>query len=434
MIIVSLDVIDSLCRLERPASLLSALQLPVGHGSYKPALQHRRGISVATDIADIVGVEGAALDGVADVVVEKTDSAELIAVPFICEPVRRHGGLPACPALAVHQQRRVELVELVSDHIHRLDIVQTHKVEAEAVQLVLRCKIFEGVYHKSAVHKVLRSGLVAAAGAVGEAAVLVHPMVIVREALMERRLFREIGVVVNDIHNNSDAVLMQLHDQLLELSYAALGIKGIGGIGTLKAVVIEGVVAPVVLRLEGLALVHSGVIADGQQLNVRNSQLLQMAEAGGNAAVARPFFGKRLKASPLRKLDARGLVYREIPDMTLIHHRVAWRLTDGSSHLVPALGVQLRWVNEIPSLAVYPAGAGIDVDGLDAGAVIEFKGIGIENVLGAVHQLDGPDAPLRFFHGNGLDKVRTLTVEIEVQINARRQRRPCLENGLPAAV
>ena len=55
-------------------------------------------------------------------------------------------------------------------------------------------------------------------------------------------------MVIDDVHDDADVVIGAGLDQVAEFADTNLSIERIGGIGTLDAVVVEGVVVPVVGR------------------------------------------------------------------------------------------------------------------------------------------------------------------------------------------
>ena len=138
-------VVYCLRRFKRPASFLCVVELVVRHRADNASFQRSYGVSVAADKALVIGVECTALDGITDIVVEKPDLAELVGVPLIGELIGVYRRFAACPALAVHKDPVIYLVKLGTDSVHSLDVVQCHKVEAEAVDMILLDPEFERV-------------------------------------------------------------------------------------------------------------------------------------------------------------------------------------------------------------------------------------------------------------------------------------------------
>ena len=106
--------------------------------------------------------------------------------------------------------------------------MQTHEVETEAVDVIFLRPVLDRVDHVLSVHSLVGSGLVAAAGAVGIGAAR-HSVVILRRCLFKRRSEVE-GVVVNNVHYNGDASVVERLNHLLELGDSNVAVEGIRGI------------------------------------------------------------------------------------------------------------------------------------------------------------------------------------------------------------
>ena len=145
----------------------------------------------------------------------------------------------ACPALAPHRDAAVDLVKLASDAVERFDIMESHKVKAEAVDVVLVCPVGNRVDHVLLVHTALGSCLVTAARAVGvyigiviHAPIVIslmpHTIVVFRQCAVEARVYaRAVGVVINDVHYNGDAGVVERLDHLLALVDSHIAVVGI---------------------------------------------------------------------------------------------------------------------------------------------------------------------------------------------------------------
>ena len=89
-------------------------------------------------------------------------------------------------------------------------------------------------------------------------------------------------MVVDHVHHDTDSVVMESLNHLLELTDPHFSVEGIGGIAAFRRVVILRVISPVELR--GIAaLVHCGIIVDGLEMNMGDAQLLQVIHPGRKA-------------------------------------------------------------------------------------------------------------------------------------------------------
>ncbi len=294
-------------------------------------------------------VEGAAAaHGVAGAVGEGGDAgAGHVLLRGLREP-GVIGDLAEVPALAVEDDLlAVDAVFLHGQRVEGLadreDVglrVVAHEVEAEAVDLVLPGPGDDRVDDELAHHGVL-GGRVGAAGAVRDRAVGEEPLVVAghdpvedaRPLLAARR-----GVVVDDVHDDPQAVVVQRLHHLPELDRAGRAVR-VGGVGALGDRVVVRVVAPVVgvlrgdlpdallllvgigrvggevavdARLVGLALRNGGDVEGGQEVDVRGARPRQLAQVLRAVAV---LVGEgEVAAGVLRRAVLDG----EVPDVQLL--------------------------------------------------------------------------------------------------------------------
>ena len=140
---------------------------------------------------------------------------------------------------------RRQCVQRVADVDHVVDKVQTHGVEAKAVDLV-----FPGVQHDGVDHQLLHhlvfAGRIRAAGACLEHTVRVQPVVVVRHQLVHVRLrvlATRKSVIEDNVLDDAEPVEVQGTDHIAILTHTVAGISGIRSLGSH---VVDRIVAPVV--------------------------------------------------------------------------------------------------------------------------------------------------------------------------------------------
>ena len=104
---------------------------------------------------------------VAHIIGECRYTVEPLRVSLRCQFLDRVGALASTPPLAIDEDGGVYLVHLITYDVHRLDVMNTHEVEAEAVDMILVNPVFHRLYHETAHHRLLACRLIAAARAVG---------------------------------------------------------------------------------------------------------------------------------------------------------------------------------------------------------------------------------------------------------------------------
>ena len=357
----------------------------------------------AVDKAGGFGVEHAALDRIARVVAENADAVVQQRQRAFIGRARAgvHAGAAALPRLAVHEDLAPagQRVQRGADGVHRLDIVQGHKVEAEAVDVVGRGPIDDRIHHVFAHHRALAGQVAAAAGAVGQAAVRPAAQPVAGHGAFHP-VIGIIGMVVDDVHHDAEPGAVQRRDHCPAFAHADFAVPGVGGIGTFRHIVVERVVAPVVAA--GAGLVDGGEVKDRLQLHMADAETFQIVQAGRvlarkvkRGAVLRE--GEEL-AAPFRP-HAAVFIGREIGDMDLPHAGGAGVPRRGGAAVGGPVfrrgGVQ---VQHHAALAVGPGRAGGRVDQHRGMAV--RKGQFINIILPGQIAADGraPDAAFGQLH------------------------------------
>ena len=298
-------------------------------------------------------VEGRAHQGVADIVTEGSHSGHFPDVGLHCKIFRGKRRSGCRPAFSVHHHVRRQGR---TDGLHRFDVVDAHKVEAESVDVVFLHPVHAGNDHEAAHHFVVAGGLVAAGRAVGISAVLVQAVEVSGAHAAQGAAFCVIGVVVHHVHNDPEAGLMEGHDHLLHLPDTGFRIPRIGAVGALRGIIVLGIIAPVVLRIEGIGLVHRCIVERGQELHVCDSQFFKMVDAGGKPVRAHgALFGEGQEFAGMRRpgCGADG----EIPVVHLVYDDVVHL----RAHVIgPAFRVSCPHVDDGGPVPVEAHGLGED--------------------------------------------------------------------------
>ena len=143
-------------------------------------------------------------------------------VKHICVDLQRDLIFRICwsrcsPTLTVDDHIRINGMETLADFIHCVDIMNSHKVETEAVNMIFLHPPFQRLDHIFAEHLPFRSGFISTAGTVEERSVLAHTVEITRHGPFETCGGSIGGMVVHNVKNNSEASIVQGLNHLLEL-------------------------------------------------------------------------------------------------------------------------------------------------------------------------------------------------------------------------
>ena len=225
-----------------------------------------------------------------------------------------------------------------ADLVHSGQIVDAHQVEAEAIDVVFIDPVLQGFTDVLTHHGPLTGDLVAAAAGVAVGTILIEAVEIVRDEQLEVTVVGPSGMVVDYVHDHADAGPVQGLYHLLELPDAPGAVRRVGGVTSLRYVVIMGVVTPVVLRGIREGLVHAHVIETGKQMDVGDAEFDEVIQpgsipgGGGGAAL-----GQSQKFPFVR--DAGRLVHAKVAHMELVEHGIGGRSEGRAAVLRPPFRV-----------------------------------------------------------------------------------------------
>ena len=211
--------------------------------------------------------------GIADFVGEGCDTRHFGDVCLDTQLLGRQSTLTCTPTFAIDKDGGIDGIDGLADFVHCLDIMTTHQVEAEAVDMVFVDPMLHRLNHELPHHRLVGSSLVATAGAVGIFTIHLS-IIIVGVGALEVGVVDVVGMVVDHIEDDGDASLVKSLHHLLELTNTARGIIWIGRIATLWHVVVHRIIAPVVLWGIKAGLIHRAIIIAGQDMNGIHTQCL----------------------------------------------------------------------------------------------------------------------------------------------------------------
>ncbi len=243
------------------------------HSTYDPPFETFSSI----DKAQIIDIESGSLDGVAGSIRKNGDAfCQFIAVGHIrrVSPFGhdRWQGVPGLPVQDIGFAV-VKVVEHGPDLVHGLNIMDAHQIKAETVDMIFLSPVADGIQHIKPHHAAVAGRFTAAAAGVGKAAVRHGAVIIIGHGQMLKRFIRIIGMIVDHVQDDADACPVQGQDHLLHLPYPFCPVIRIRRVRPLRAIVIKGIIAPVVGIAVYVVCRLRCIIRTGQQMNVRNAQL-----------------------------------------------------------------------------------------------------------------------------------------------------------------
>ena len=292
-----------------------------------------------------------ATDSITDIVAECAHLVEHIGIGLkgnflsrICRSLR-------CPTFSIDHHIRVNRVKTLADDVHCLDIVDSHQVKAESVDMIFLHPPLERLDHIFAEHFLLRSCLISAARTVEEASIFTHTVEISRHCAFETGLGCIRSVIVNHIENHAEAGLMKSLDHLLEFLDTGNRIVWVCRIRTLDSIVVVWIISPVILIVLKTCLIHSDEVCRREKLDISHSDLLEMVDTGSETVRILCTFLCKSKILTLI-VHSRSLMDGEIPVMHLINDDVR-RLDERTLVLSPSFRICLIPIDHCTASTVY---------------------------------------------------------------------------------
>ena len=352
-VVVTAHIADHLRRLLCPCRLrivhLRHIHLRMTDGAHDAELHTLFHVRSTPEDAGLRVVVKRSAQRVAYLVREGCDARHAVYMRLHSQLFLRIGTAACAPPLAIHHDGRIYRVQHLAYLVHGLDVVNTHQVEAEAVDVVFLHPVFHALLHEAAHHRPFRSRLVATAGAVAVCPVPVLPVVIVRKGTLEVGVVNVIRMVVHHVQDDADARLVQGLHHLLELTNAHLRPCGVGRVRPLRHVVVHGVIAPVILWHVQPRLIYRAEVIAWQDVYGIDAQPLQVTDG--------PRLGEREKLPRmLRVTTGNG----EVAMVHLVNHQVGRRLHHRPLVTLPPRRVGVAQVDNHGLPTVHADGLGKD--------------------------------------------------------------------------
>ena len=121
------------------------------------------------------------------------------------------------------------LVHRTNNFIDGHGIQKADKVKTETVEMILISPVADGINDVLTHHRTLGCRVISAAGTVGVFSVFGSGEIIGYD-LIEAEVLRVINVVVDNIHNNTDAVIVQSLNHLLHFTDTHCTIVRVSGV------------------------------------------------------------------------------------------------------------------------------------------------------------------------------------------------------------
>ena len=177
-------------------------------------------------------------------------------------------------------------------------------------------------------------------------------MIITRSSQFEIRTIIFSSVIIHHIHNHSDSGIMKSLHHLLHLAHTSGRVGRISGIRTLRSIVIQRIISPIISVCPEIGLVNRIIIIRREDMHMSHTKLLEMVDTC-LLALRRSGagFGEG-KEFTLVRYSGRG-VHRHIAMMHLIHNHVREILHLRTLILIPTGRVGGIEIDDSRTLAIH---------------------------------------------------------------------------------
>ncbi len=129
-------------------------------------------------------------------------------ISFHGQRIRRILRSFSSPAFSINANGRINLVDSFPDFVHRLDVVYSHEVKAEAVNMIFINPVKDRFYHKFTHHRTFTCSLIAASRAICQRTIFFPAIKVTGSGTFKVTLYRIERMVVHYVHYHSDTCLM----------------------------------------------------------------------------------------------------------------------------------------------------------------------------------------------------------------------------------
>ena len=164
------------------------------------------------------------------------------------------------PSFTINKDGWIYLVYGSTDFVHCLNIVNTHQVKSEAVNVIFVYPVEYRLHHVFTHHGTVTGSLVSAAGAVGRFTILCLAIEVAGYRTLEVAFLSVKSMIINHIEYHTDTCFVKGLHHLLEFLDSHIGLIRIGGIRTVRYIIVLRIIAPVVLCLVRFTFVHRCII------------------------------------------------------------------------------------------------------------------------------------------------------------------------------
>ncbi len=160
--------------------------------------------------------------------------------------------------------------------VDRFCVKKTDQVKTETIDMVFLCPVHNRIYNILPHHFSFRSSIISTSGSVRIASVRICSWEVTRYNFIKTESIRIIYMVVNYVHDNVDTIIMKGLNHLFHFFYSDISVIRICRIRTLRNIVIDRIIAPVILSGIQFCFIYGTVIINRKQMKMGDTQVSQI--------------------------------------------------------------------------------------------------------------------------------------------------------------
>ena len=183
------------------------------------------------------------------------------------------------------------------------------------------------------------------------------------------------GMVVHHIEHHLQTRFVQRLHHLFELTNAHFRLIRIGGIRSLRHIIVQRIVSPIILRNIQFRFIHRSIIERRQNMHIRNAQLLQMIQPSWTSLQSlHSFLCQSEKFSAMFEISL--IAHTKIAVMHLIDG-ATFKQSVGRFVKLPPHRIRIFQVNHSRAFTIHSHRSCVDTGSFSAPLTIyfHFKGI-----------------------------------------------------------
>ena len=369
------NIADHLCRLFRPRRLTIIhrviIYLRMPDGSYNTKLYALLSSRQSGKESTLMIVIERTAQSITHFVRESSNTRHLISIGFHCQRIFRHLWSRCRPSFTIYKYSRIYRRCRLTDFVHCFDVMDTHQVKTEAVNVIFINPVQYRLNHVFTHHRTVAGSFIATSRTVCIRAIRPLTIKVSWNCTFEIAVRCIESMVIHHIQNNTDTSFVQSLHHLLEFADTNIRLIRVSGIRAVRYIVVLRIISPIILVLVQLCLINGGIVIRRKEMYMCHSQFFQMVNAGCQlVGTYRSLFCQCQELSFM--LNTRRRVDGHITMVHFIKNHIGRRGQCRTFIICPSFGVRGFHVDDGGTLSIHPYSFGIDTRSVPQPLIIDF--------------------------------------------------------------